>query len=91
MWAEPKSGRHQNLQQLLEQGDPAAGSAPSWGGAEGPLTPPRHQISAWVLQQEELDSPHASIIPSTARAPFPVLAGGISSLSWGQEDDGDKG
>lgn len=30
------------------------GSAPSWGGAKGPLTPPRHQISAWLLQQKEL-------------------------------------
>lgn len=56
--------------------DLAVGSAPSWGGAKGPLTPPRHQISAWLLQQKELDCPRAPIIPSTA------LAAG--HLPWGR-------
>jgi len=87
--------------------EPAVGSAPPeaepfprLGGAKGPLTPPRDQSSACVLQWEELRCAAPSIVPSPVksssrspgyRARSPMLARGISSLFWRQEDDGERG
>lgn len=69
------------------------GSAPSWGGAKGPLTPPRHQISDWVLQQKELDSSCPSVVPLTALATehFPCAGWRHLLFFLGQEDDEEKG
>lgn len=73
------------------------------GGAKVPLTPPRDQISARVLQQKELHCPGPCIVPSPAkssshspgyRAALPVLACGISSGGrrlMGRGDDGLQG
>lgn len=91
MWAEPKSGRHQNL---LEQRRPSCGLCSLLGRCQGASDPSQTPNLCLGAPAGGIRLPSCLHYPTHSpgyRAPFPVLAGGISSLSWGQEGDGGKG